>query len=211
MRLVLCDDHQLFLDALASALTGHGHDVVATATTPDDAVRAVAQERPDVCLLDLAFPEGSGVEAARRIRERHPATQVLVLSATTDPRVIAEALQAGVNGFVRKDQGVDWVLHALEELANGRPAIDPALPTNMSKHSGSAREDGALRALRRLTEREHEVLKLMIEGAGTMQIADALYISKSTTRTHLQNVLVKLGVHSRLQAAALVARSRAQL
>jgi len=207
LRLVLCDDHRLFLEALASALIGHGHDVVATATTPDGAVRAVALWRPDACVLDLGFPEGNGVEAARTLREQYPTTQVLVLSATTDPQVITDALDAGVNGFVDKGRSIDAVLSALEKLADGLPAIDPDTRAGASRHSRPVRERRTALALDYLTEREREVLKLISQGQDTVQIAQALSVSKSTARTHVQNILVKLGVHSRLQAAALVAAS----
>jgi len=211
MRLVLCDDHRLFLEALASALVGHGHDVVATTTTPAGAVRAVALLRPDACVLDLGFPEGSGVEAARILREQHPTTRVLVLSATTDPQVITDALDAGVNGFVHKGQSLDTVLRALEQLANGLPAIDPATRAGALRHSRPVRERRTALGLEYLTEREREVLKLISQGQDTVQIAEALHVSKSTARTHVQNILVKLGVHSRLQAAALVAASGVRL
>jgi len=207
MRLVLCDDHRLFLDVLASALMAHGHDVVATTTTPDEAVRAVALWRPEACVLDLGFPQGSGVAAARILREQYPTTHILVLSATADHQLITDVLDAGVNGFVHKGESIDSVLRALEQMAHGLTAIDTATWARASRRSRPAQESRTALALEYLTEREREVLKLISQGLSTVQIAEALNVSKSTARTHVQNLLVKLGVHSRLQAAALVAAS----
>jgi two-component system nitrate/nitrite response regulator NarL len=208
MRLVLCDDHRLFMEALASALNGHGHEVVGSTASPDEVVRVVARERPDVCLLDMTFPEGSGLDAARAIRELTPATQVLLLSVTSDPAVLAEALEVGVTGFVRKDESIRSVLVALAQLEAGQVAIDPARLRGTVRVSRAGARPGATEALRHLTERERDVLRLIVRGATTNVIADMLHISVSTTRTHVQNILVKLGVHSRLEAAALVAEHR---
>jgi two-component system, NarL family, nitrate/nitrite response regulator NarL len=206
MRLVLCDDHRLFLESLATAVTRHGHEVF-TATNPADAVRAVERTDPDVCVLDLNFREESGLDAARAIHERFPRTRVLMLSATDDHAAVTSALELGVSGFIRKDQAVTGVLDAIERVARGKVTVDPSLRAVNGRRTHD-REPERLRLLRSLTPREQEVLAHLVDAHDTREIAAELKISESTARSHVQNVLVKLGVHSRLQAVALVSGSR---
>ncbi len=98
MRIVLCDDHRLLVEAFATALRGYGYDVVATAATPEDGYQAVLEHEPDVCVLDLFFPGGSGLDAAKRITSAKPACKVLILSARSDPDLVLAALAAGASG-----------------------------------------------------------------------------------------------------------------
>ena len=202
MRLVLCDDHVVFLEALASALRARGHEVVATAHDPQAAVEAVVEHEPDICLIDLSFPEGSGLDAVRAVRERGLPTRLLVLSANDDPTSVSDAMEAGAQGFVPKAQRLDVVLEALERVAAGQVAVDPdRLHAAMRQDRRANQED---LVLRQLTQREREVLQQIVRGLSTAEIARELGISSSTARSHVQNVLMKLQVHSRLQAVALV-------
>ena len=203
MRLVLCDDHRLLVEAFATALRSHGHDVVALALTPDEGHRAVGAYEPDVCVLDLSFPGGSGLDAARRIAADYPGCRVLILSARSDPGLIMAALSVGAAGFVLKEEGLDGILRALDRVAAGEVAVDAHLLRAAAK--APQRPVPAFR-LRFLTPREREALVRIAQGESTKQIARAMRVSQSTARTHVQNVLTKLGVRSRLQAAALVAR-----
>ena len=200
MRIVICDDHRLFVEPLGAALARRGHEVVVT-HTPVRALQAVAEHRPDLVIMDLAFPEGSGLAAIKRLRERHAACTVVVLSASVDVREVASAAAAGATAFLRKDQPVAAVFDALDRIAAGRPVSAPSLP-RPRPHSD---EYGRVHALvSHLTEREREVLLRLVEAEDTTEIARAMGVAPSTTRTHLQNVLFKLGVHTRLQAVALV-------
>jgi two-component system nitrate/nitrite response regulator NarL len=204
VRLVLCDDHLLLLEALVDALTSAGHTVEAITTDPSDAIEQVASLKPDVCVLDLAFPQGSGLAAAREMVSRAPETKILILSAILDPAAVREAFDVGVLGFVRKDSSIDGILKSLERLADGQVAISAQLMrTAMSaaRHTTTGRSNHDLSTP--LTPREHEVLSLIVGGNDTFEIARSLHVSASTARSHVQNVLIKLGVHSRLQAAAL--------
>jgi two-component system, NarL family, nitrate/nitrite response regulator NarL len=206
MRLVLCDDHRLFLESLATALSAHGHHVV-TSTNPEEAVTAVQESDPDVCVLDIQFPDGSGLEAARVVRQRFPRTRVLMLSASVDAAAVDVALEAGASGFIRKDQPVALVLKAIERVSLGQTAIDP-VPTKAGSRGTRGAEREARRLFRSLTARERQVLRHLMQADDTMLIAERLSISPSTARSHVQNVLIKLGVHSRLQAVTLVTRER---
>lgn len=198
MRLVLCDDHRLFLEALAGALSAHGHDVLALTGTPDAAAAAVCVHQPDVCVLDLGF---LGIEPQRVVRTvvaASPSTRVLVLSGSEDSEDVATALAAGATGFVANDQPVARVVEALERVRDGH-RVEPPAPRQRS-----APRDGAGVTRPRLTTRELEVLELVYAGADTATIASRLGISISTARSHVGAVLTKLGAHTRLQAAAMV-------
>jgi two-component system nitrate/nitrite response regulator NarL len=204
VRLVLCDDHLLLLEALVDALTSAGHTVQAIATDPADAVEQVASLKPDVCVLDLAFPQGSGLAAAREIASRAPETKILILSAAQDPVAVREAFDIGVLGFVRKDSSIEGILKSLDRLADGQVAISAqlmraAMSATRRTTIGTSNHDISTP----LTPREHEVLSLIVAGNDTIEMARSLHVSASTARSHVQNVLIKLGVHSRLQAAAL--------
>lgn len=203
MRLVLCDDHRLLIEAFATALRSHGHEVVALATTPEDGHRAVGAHDPQVCVLDLSFPGGSGLDAACKIAADYPACKVLVLSARSEPDLIMAALAAGAAGFVLKQDGLDGILRALDRVAADEVAVDARLLRASAK--APQRPAQAFR-LRFLTPREREALLRIVQGESTKEIARAMRVSQSTARTHVQNVLTKLGVRSRLQAAAVVTR-----
>jgi two-component system nitrate/nitrite response regulator NarL len=203
MRLLLCDDHALLLEALAVALTARGHDVVATVTDPGAVAEVAERCAPDVCILDIAFPSGDGLEAAREIADRSPATKVLILSATSDPALVRAAFEAGALGFVQKDESVEEILSALRRLGDGEIAIDPQLLRLAMRVPRPAPSDsGRMTDALRLTPRETQVLVHLVAGDTTAEIGRSLGVASSTARTHIQNVLIKLGVHSRLQATA---------
>lgn len=201
MRLLICDDNQILCDALAVALGRRGHWVVATANTTAAGIAAVALHHPGACLLDLRFPDPpDGLEAALVIRQRFPRTAVLILSGFADHAVRAQAARIGVAGFLRKDQNVDHVADALDVIASGGEIFDSVL-------SARARAcDRGRGWLPVLTPREREVLSRMAAGQSTPQMACEMDVEISTIRTHVKNVLTKLGAHSRLQAVAVASR-----
>jgi two-component system nitrate/nitrite response regulator NarL len=206
MRLVLCDDHRLLLESLASTLAAHGHDIEAVTTSPEEAIAAVAAYDPDVCLLDVLFPHGDGLDAARAIAERHPRTRVLVLSGSSDPALVSAAIEAGVAGYTRKDQRIDSILRSLERVHAGEMVIDPDLLRGAIRRLSTPNGHGE-HLLGLLTPREREALELIAHGRNTRQIAQTMRIAHSTARTHVQNVLAKLGAHSRLEAVTIANRA----
>jgi two-component system, NarL family, nitrate/nitrite response regulator NarL len=203
MRLVLCDDHRLFIEPLAAALARHGHEVV-VAHSPVRALAAVGEHQPEVVLLDLRFPDGDGIDTLVTLRERQPDCPVVILSASMDTRDLAAASAAGAAAFLRKDQPVVAILDALARVVAGRAVPTPPLPRPRVR---SEQQDRLRRVIGRLTARERQVLWLLVGGEDTTEIARSLGVEQSTARTHVQNVLLKLGVHTRLQAVALVAGS----
>jgi two-component system nitrate/nitrite response regulator NarL len=211
MRLVLCDSHLLLLEALTAALTAGGHEVVAAVTTPQEALVMVAASDPDICVLDVAFPGDGGLQAARLVRERHPRTRVLILTSVTAPDMVSAALRAGVAGYTSKAHGVGDMLTVLNRIAAGEIAIDGELLRSVVTYHAAPPTDPTEELLRFLTPRERQVLHQILAGKSTRELARDLTIATSTARTHVQNVLVKLGVHSRLEAAAMVSRVRRPL
>lgn len=203
MRIVICDDHRLLLEALATALAGQGYVVEAATTTPDEAVRAVALHAPDVLLLDVTFPAGSGLNAARQVVAEHPGTKVVMLTGTVSLEPLVEALEIGVAGYTRKDQRVGAIAEVLELAVRGETAIDRQL---LRRLRGSTTTVPRQRTpLDDLTPKERDVLGLLVRGLNTKEMVRQLGVSQSTVRTHVQNILSKLGVHTRLQAVAALA------
>jgi two-component system nitrate/nitrite response regulator NarL len=202
MRLLVCDDHRLLLDALSMALTDKGHTVVATALDPDEAVEAARTHKPDVCLLDVNFPHANGLSAIGRIHEVSPDTKVVMLSGSVNRNLVADAISEGAHGFVGKEKPVGVIIEALELVHHGQLAVDLVMLQEVMRPH--AVNEDPLWMLKFLTEREWEVMRCIMDGLSTEQMADQLRVQRSTARTHVQNLLTKLGVHSRLQAAALM-------
>lgn len=204
MKLVLCDDHALLLDALQPALARVGHSVLAVTMSPDSALEAVRTHRPDVLLLDVGFPKDSGLRVIADVVRTSPETKVVILSAGSDPEVVSAAIDAGAAGFIRKDHGIECVVRTLERVAAGEIVVDPDLLRAMVARR-SAGETHDVRWLASfLTDREREVLARIGAGETTAEMAAAMGVARSTARTHVQSVLQKLGVHTRLQAATAI-------
>jgi two-component system nitrate/nitrite response regulator NarL len=202
MRLVLCDDERILGEALAVALEARGHMVLAITTTPADGIAAVAAHHPDICLLDLHF-EGheSGLDAARAICQDYPGTSVVVLSGIAGADTLSKAVEVGVAGFIRKDQNVAEIAHVLDVVAAGGAVFDPGLLRDAVTSTARGKDP-----LGELTPRETEILSRIAAGESTRQMARAMSVTTNTIRTYVKNMLAKLGVHSRLQAAALARR-----
>ena len=205
MRLVLCDDNRLLCEALGFVLEAHGHRVLAIATCAAEGIAAVAEHRPDACLLDLALPDGSGLDAARAMRQQHPDTKIVVLSCLTDPAVVSEAKKIGAAGFLRKDQKPGSIVSALQVVGAGGMAFDPRLLRQRGPRGVAQSRDNPLGGL---TPRETEVLRRIVAGQSTSQMAREMDIAISTLRGYIKSILAKLGAHSRLQAAAIASGPR---
>jgi two-component system nitrate/nitrite response regulator NarL len=197
MRLVICDGNQILSEALADALEGD-HELSAVAvTTADECVAAVGSYMPDTCVLEVRLPEtADGLRLISEIRNRFPDTAVVVASDASDPSTVAKAKDLGIAGFLAKSRSVSEVADALRRIMSGQPVFDP-MP-----HTASHRDPSFL-----LTPREAEVLRRIAVGQDTRQMASEMDIAISTLRTYIKNVFAKLGVHSRLEAAAVASRA----
>ncbi|MGZ3675773.1 MAG: response regulator [Ktedonobacterales bacterium] len=211
MRLVLCDDERILVESLAVALSARGYDVLETATASEDCLRAIDKHRPDVCLLDLYLPgREDGLQTAQAIRENYPETQVLILSGVADPLVLSRAIDLDIAGLLRKDQTVDKIAAALELVAAKEPIFQTSLVRDLVRCLTPKERDTPPQKepWDYLTEREVEVLRRIAAGQSTKQMASAMRVADNTARTYAQNVLTKLGVHSRLEASAIAVRAR---
>ena len=206
MRLVVCDDHKILAESLAVALQSRGHEVVAATTTPEECLRAVTAAQPDVCLLDLYLPEREeGLETARAIRMNRPRTRVVILSGAADPELLSQAIDLGAVGIIRKDQTIDKIAAALQQVAVGGSTFPADVVRDVV---GRVTSQPRKEPWEYLTKRELEVLSRIVAGESTKQMARSMQIAASTVRTYAQNVLTKLGVHSRLEASAIAVRAR---
>lgn len=209
ITVLIVDDERTFGEALELALA-HEDDlaIVEVATDGAHAVDATAERAPDVVIMDVSMPGMSGIEATRRIKEARPETQVVILSGHDDEHLLARAIQAGALGVLRKTEAVANVADTVRlarqgEMLHPEDEIERAL--RRLRHRRDA-EDDARRRLERLTPRETEILGLMAKGRSPEEIARDLSMSPNTLRTHTQNVLTKLGVHSKMEALVLAIR-----
>lgn len=209
IRVLIADDHRTFAEALKTVIDlERGLVVTEVVTDGRTAVDRVAVERPDVVLMDIEMPELDGIAATREIKRLLPEARVVVLSAHDDDRIVAEAVEAGAAGFLSKLRPVTDVAEAVKAAYRGEPLIDPEDVHAALQHVRKRREEEtSIRSrVERLTPRQTEILQRMADGLSPEEIAGQLEISPHTLRTHVQNILTKLGVHSKLQALALAIR-----
>jgi DNA-binding NarL/FixJ family response regulator len=191
VRLVLADDHLVLRQALKALLERKGLEVVADEADGRAAVTAVQRFSPDVAVLDVAMPVLNGVDAAREIARVAPTCPVILLSGIDDKRFVTEALKVGVRGFVQKSQGCDDLVHAIEEVREGRLYVSPgASQAIVDACATPTAKNGT-----DLTPRERQVLQLVGEGKSTKQIAEVLRISVKTAEFHRGRLMKKLNVH----------------
>jgi DNA-binding NarL/FixJ family response regulator len=209
VRVLVVDDHRTFADALATALgMERGIRVVGTATDADGAVGLARDEHPDVVLMDVRMPGTDGINATRALKEAAPETRVLMLSAYEEEDLVARAVDAGAEAFLSKGLPMKEVAAAVRSASRGDPLIQPEEVRRLLANLRRRRDqDASARArVERLTPRETEILQLMADGYSPEGIAEEIGISRHTLRTHIQNVLFKLKVHSKLEALAEAVR-----
>jgi DNA-binding NarL/FixJ family response regulator len=209
ITVMIVDDERTFGEALGVAL-GRERDVEVVDVTTDagEAVRAAEEKHPDVVLIDAGLPGVSGIEATRRIKEISPGAQVLLLSGTGEEHLLARAIQAGAVGLLSKTDTVADLLTTVRRAHRGEPLVEEdemQAALRRLRHRRRA-EDTAVARLSRLTPREKEILQLMAQGKSSSMIAQELGMSSGTLRTHAQNFITKLGVHSKMEALVLAIR-----
>jgi DNA-binding NarL/FixJ family response regulator len=208
IRLLLVDDHDVFRHGLAQLLRDEGLDVVAEASGGEAGVRLAAELRPDVVLMDLSMPGISGVAATRAIAAADEPPQVVVLTLSDDDASMLEALLAGAAGYVLKEAALEQIVTAVRAAAAGEAVIPPRVAPVLRRRVRAARPrrahggDDAVE----LSERELEVLRLIVEGRDNAAIAAELFISPNTVKSHVASIFGKLGVESRLQASVQALR-----
>lgn len=197
MNILICDDHRLFGDALSMVLTRKSWSVVGVASDPAKALAICATRQVDTCLMDLNFPEGqTGVDGIASIHETSPETRVVVLTASSDPELLMRAVRSGADAILFKDDDLDHIVDVVGSTQRSRAAAPQPAPAPVAPPDPRPRPELFL------TAREREVLQWLVDGKTGKQLAVHLGVAYSTARTHVQNVLMKLGVHSQLEAVA---------
>ena len=209
IKVVIADDHRAFGEALQVALDKeHDLTVIEVVTDGEEAVDAATELEPDVVVVDLQMPGMDGIETTRKIRDASAKSRVIVLSGQEDDIALARAVQAGAQGFLRKTEAVTDLAEAIRRAYRGEPLHAQAeLEESLRRLRRRRVQDGNLRQrLERLTPRELEILQRLADGMNAADIARELEMSPHTLRTHTQNVLTKLGVHSKLEAIVAAIR-----
>jgi DNA-binding NarL/FixJ family response regulator len=209
IRVLLVDDHQLLIDALTHVLAREpGLEVVGVARSVGEA-KLAARERMDVVLMDYRLPDGTGADATRFIKSRWPNVRVIMLTAVTDDETVLDSIQAGADGYLTKDRAIADVVDAVRAADAGEILLPRAVIFGIAQRVAAARERSAARnPIEQLTPRELEVLRALAEGLASNQICERLFIAPNTLRTHVQNIMSKLRVHSKLEAVAVALRYR---
>ena len=206
---MIADDHRSFGEALEVALDKEQDlRVIEVVTDGEAAVETASKEQPDIVLMDLQMPGVDGIEATRRIHDESTGTMVIILSGQNDDISLARAIQAGARGYLRKTEAVGGLADAIRRAYRGEPLHTSAeVEESLRKLRRRRASDGNLaQRIDRLTPRETEILQRMADGDPPEKIARELGMSKHTLRTHTQNVLTKLGVHSKLDAIVAAIR-----
>jgi two-component system NarL family response regulator len=212
MRIVIADDHALFRDGVASLVGAWGHEVVGSAGTEDDAVAVATAVAPDLVLMDVRMPGGSGLAATARIRAARPETAIVILTVSEDEDDLFEAIKAGAQGYLLKNLEASQLRSMLEAVERGEAAITPATTGRIIDEFVRRERAGGVDASRRtsdpdrLTERELDVLGHVTRGLRNKEIAAHLGISENTVKYHLRNILEKLHAGSRAELAARAVR-----
>ncbi|MFF4616425.1 response regulator [Nonomuraea jabiensis] len=203
MKVLVVDDQQLMREGLVALLDLVGDvEVVGDAADGEQALRLVAELRPDVVLMDLRMPVMDGVEATRRIARAHPGVAVVVLTTYDDDRSVDSALLAGACGYLTKDAGRAEIAAALRSAAAGQSTFSAAVSRRLVDALSRAAPPPVSACPDGLTVREVEVLRLVAGGLSNAEIGSALFIAETTVKTHINNAFAKIGVRNRTEAAA---------
>ena len=208
LRVLVADDHRLFRQGLIGLMKTRKDlvSIVGEASTGHEAIRMVEQHQPDVVLMDIAMPDGNGLEATACIRERYPQTAVVMLTASESDDDLYRAVQLGAAGYLLKDLDAQELFAMLEGIERGEALLTRSMGARLLKVIARPPKEEGVTLIDALTEREIDVLRLVAQGESNNQIAESLTISVNTVKVHLRNILDKLSLENRTQAAAYAVR-----
>ena len=209
VRVFLLDDHEIVRRGVKELLEAEGDlEVVGEAGTAAEALARIPPTRPDVAVLDVRLPDGDGVQVCREIRSAHPEIQCLMLTSFADDEALFQAIMAGASGYVLKQiKGAD-VVEAVRSVAAGRSLLDPSVTARVLERLRKGSEEDEL--LARLSPQERNILRLIADGLTNRQIAEQVHLAEKTVKNYVSNLLAKLGMERRTQAAVYAARLGAQ-
>jgi two-component system, NarL family, response regulator DevR len=207
IKAFLLDDHEVVRRGVRELLEGESRGeitVAGEAGTADEALRRLPAVRPDVAILDVRLPDGNGVEVCREIRSRHPEIQCLMLTSFADDEALFEAIMAGAAGYVLKQVRGSDLVDSVRRVAAGQSLLDPTVTAKVLDRlrRGPEEEPG----VEQLTEQERRILDLLADGLTNRQIGERLYLAEKTVKNYVSNLLMKLGMHRRTEAAVYAAR-----
>lgn len=215
IRVLIVDDHALYRRGLQTVLaTEEGIEVVGEAADGVEAVERAEEKLPDVIVMDVSMPKRGGIEACRVIKQRVPSVRILMLTSSEDEAHLFEAIRAGANGYLLKDVPPEEVAAGIRGLHHGQSLVSPMMASKLLIEFAqiSSREETPARGsgieVPRLTERELDILRRVARGRANREIAAELFISENTVRNHMRNILDKLQMHSRMEAAMFAVRER---
>ncbi|MDF1499483.1 MAG: response regulator transcription factor [Anaerolineales bacterium] len=202
-RILLVDDHEVVRLGLKALLDKHPEfEVVAEASSANEAVEKTKGHEPDVVVMDIRLKGGSGIEACERITEEFPDTKVIMLTSYAEDEMLFSAIRAGAAGYVLKQIGGDDLIKAIESIGRGEALLDPAVTQRVFQEVRKAAREEEASAFAELTQQEMHVLQLVSEGRTNRQIAEMLYLGEGTVRNYVSSILSKLNVRNRAEAAA---------
>jgi DNA-binding NarL/FixJ family response regulator len=205
IRIIVADDHPLFRDGVINSLRANPDlQVIGQAENADDAVRVVREELPDLVLLDVMMPGGGGIEAARRIAAVCPATRIVMLTVSEDEDDLLEAMKAGASGYVLKGVSAHELASVVRAVSGGEVYVAPSLAFGLLREMSKPRESDPLAEL---SSRERQVLELVGSGLSNQEIGVKLGLAEKTIKHYMTNILTKLQVRSRVEAALLASRA----
>ena len=211
LRILLVDDHEVVRVGVRALIDRQPEmEVVGEAGTVREAVSQAEQLAPDVVVLDVRLPGGSGLEACREIKEQRPETRVIILTSFPDDHVLFDAIAAGADGYVLKQIGSDDLIRALERVGRGESLLDPSLTERVFSKMREVRHQERAHAFADLSAQEMQILSLIADGQTNPEIGAVLHLSEKTVRNYVSVILGKLNVVSRAQAAAYAARHRVE-
>jgi DNA-binding NarL/FixJ family response regulator len=208
LRVLLVDDHDLFRTGLRNLLEEQGVQVVGEAASGSDAIKIVREIAPDVVVMDLNMPGMTGVEATREISGIAPLTRVVVLTISDQDEDVMDAIVAGACGYLVKDSSIEELMRGINAAAIGESLISPPIASKVLQRMRAVTLDQGAETIRsELSDRELDVLRLIANGKDNAEIAEALHISPKTVKNHISNILMKLQIENRIQAAVYAVRS----
>jgi DNA-binding NarL/FixJ family response regulator len=211
IKILIADDHPMMREALRMALEDEPDlQVVGEAASGSEAVKMVAQTGPDVILMDLLMPEMDGLKAIAQLQASHPHTKVLVVTSLEDEQKVLAAIQAGALGYFPKTAPRPYLLEAIRKVADGIPYLPSGIAQKLFKGLREMKAPLVARSAvdEPLTSRQEDVLALLGEGRSDGEIAAILHLTEATVRSHVHNIIQRLGVKNRSQAAAIINRRR---
>ena len=207
LRLLVVDDHEVVRQGLVSMLgRREGFQVVAEAGTAADAIELAQKFQPDLVIMDVRLPDGSGIEACREIRSQLPATRVVILTSYPDEEAVFSAIVAGASGYLLKQIRARDLVSAIESVGRGESLLDPAVTEKVLERVRRIATGTEHDELAQLTQQERKILMLVAEGNTNKEIADEVFLSDKTVKNYVSSILSKLNLQRRAQAAAYVAR-----